>query len=196
MFEWLSQRDDSKHIVEINLQTPRQLFNTFDPSPFHEKDLDSEAERYIVDSVDEIPLHKHVHLIIHLPEQAIVSDMAKQFKEAIQRYFIYRASEAKHHLRRCFREGRISLLVGFSFLLSCLMIRELILAYGESFFYGMLAEGFLITGWVALWHPLDVFLYQWWPLLRRYRLLHKISQLSVEVTPSSSTPFYPESHKT
>jgi len=195
MFKWFSQDDDTKFLVEINLQTPRQLFNTFDPSPFHEKDLDGAAERYIVDAVDEIPIHKPVHLVIHLPENVIVSEMAKQFQDAIQRYFAYRASEANHQLRRCFREGRIALLVGFSFLLTCLMMRELLLPYGEGFFKSLLAEGFLITGWVALWHPLDVFLYHWWPLLRRYRLLNKISQLSVEVTASSSSSFYPENHK-
>jgi hypothetical protein len=32
-----------------------------------------------------------------------------------------------------------------------------------------LDEGFVIAGWVALWYPLDVLLYQRWPL-RRERL--------------------------
>lgn len=188
-FQWLAKKDETPYLLEINLQTPKQLFNTFDPSPFHEKDLDAAAERYIVDSVDELALHKPVHLLIHLPENIIVSDMAKQFKEAIQRYFSYRASEARHHLRRCFREGRIALFVGVCFLLTCLMIRELFLPHTQGFFYRLLSEGFLIIGWVALWHPLDIFLYHWWPLLRRYRLLKKISRLSVEVIPSSSAPF-------
>ena len=191
-FNWFSQRDETKFLVEINLQTPRQLFNTLDPSPFHEKDLDSAAERYIIDSADELALHKPLNLLIHLPENTITHETAKHFQDSIQRYFTFRASEASLHLRRCFRDGRIALLVGFSFLLSCLMIRELLLTYGEGFFYDFLAEGFLITGWVALWHPLDIFLYQWWPLLRRHRLLDKISQLSVEVTPSSSQTFYSE----
>jgi hypothetical protein len=188
-FNWFSQRDETKVVVEISLQTPRQLFNTLDPSPFHERDLDSAAERYIVDSADESAPNKPVHLLIHLPENMITPATAEHFQDSVQRFFTFRAKEAKLHLRRCFREGRIALLVGFMFLLSCLMIRELILPLGDGFFYDFLAEGFLITGWVALWHPLDVFLYQWWPLLSRYRLLNKISQLSVEVTPSSSQTF-------
>jgi hypothetical protein len=41
--------------------------DSFDPSPFHERDLDEDAEAYIVDSVDEFPLQKRLRLIIHLP---------------------------------------------------------------------------------------------------------------------------------
>ena len=189
IFNWLAKQDETPYKLEINLQTSKQLFNTFDPSPFHEKDLDAAAERYIVDSVDELALHKPVHLLIHLPQSEIVPDIANQFREAIRGFFIYRASEARHHLRRCFRDGRIALIVGVSFLLSCLLIRELLLPFTEGFLYRLLTEGFLIIGWVALWHPLDIFLYHWWPLLRRYRLLKKISRLSVEVTQSSSAQF-------
>ena len=29
------------HRIELNLQNVNQLFNTMDPSPFHEKDLDA-----------------------------------------------------------------------------------------------------------------------------------------------------------
>ena len=39
--------------IEIKLSRMQQLFNSFDPSPFHERDLDQDAEAYIVDSVDE-----------------------------------------------------------------------------------------------------------------------------------------------
>ena len=32
------------HHLELNLHELDQLFNTMDPSPFHEKDLDHDAE--------------------------------------------------------------------------------------------------------------------------------------------------------
>jgi len=191
---WRSKKSETPHRIEINLQTPRQLFNTFDPAPFHEKDLDSAAERYIVDFSDDLPINTPIHLVIHLPEDMIVQNMAAQFQDAIQRYFRYRAGEAGHQLRRCFREGRTAFLVGIIFLLSCLALRGLVLSYSQGLLQGMLAEGILIMGWVALWHPIDVFLYHWRPLLRRYKLLKKISRLSVEVKPSYSQSFYPDSH--
>lgn len=182
-------KDGSTHQINIKLHSPKQLFNTFDPSPFHEKDLDLAAERYIINAVDEHALKKPLHLVIHLPEQEISVDMADQFREAIQGFFSYRANEAKHQLRRCFRDGRIALFVGLCFLLTCLLLRELLIPHTQGFVFRLLSEGFLIIGWVALWYPLDIFLYHWWPLLRRYRLLKKISRLSVELAPFSSTRF-------
>jgi hypothetical protein len=45
----------------------------------------------------------------------------------------------------------------------------------------MLAEGMLIVGWVAMWGPLDVFLYGWWPIARRRRLFSRLMRLDVEL---------------
>lgn len=36
------------HRIQIKLHDLNQLFNTMDPSPFYEKDLDADAEKFIV----------------------------------------------------------------------------------------------------------------------------------------------------
>ena len=46
--------EGSSRLIEIELRDLRQLFNTLDPAPFHERDLDPEAESYIVDALREI----------------------------------------------------------------------------------------------------------------------------------------------
>lgn len=186
---WLFVKESAPYRVEISLQTPRQLFNTFDPSPFHEKDLDPAAERYIIDAVDMMPISRPIHLLVHLPESEITQDSAQQFQTAISNYFSYRAWGMMNNLRRSFREGRVACLVGLIFLVSCSLIRQIVMTYGDGFSHEMLAEGLLIIGWVALWRPADILLYDWWPILRRYRLLTKISRLTVEVRPTHSRAF-------
>jgi hypothetical protein len=44
-----------------------QLFNSLDPSPFHERAPDQDAEYYIVGSTEEAPRHYLLRLVIHLP---------------------------------------------------------------------------------------------------------------------------------
>ena len=44
------------HRVELNLRDVNQLFNTIDPSPFREKDLDRDAEEFMVSWTREFPL--------------------------------------------------------------------------------------------------------------------------------------------
>ena len=60
--------------IEIRLSQPQQLFNSLDPSPFHERDLDQDAEAYIVDSADEYPLKSPLMLVIYLPADQIQDD--------------------------------------------------------------------------------------------------------------------------
>lgn len=42
------------YVIEMKLREVRQLFDTLDPSPFHEKDLDAAAEEYLVSAAREL----------------------------------------------------------------------------------------------------------------------------------------------
>ena len=44
-----------------------------------------------------------------------------------------------------------------------------------------LEESLKIGGWVAMWHPMEVYLYGWWPLRRIGRIYQKLSSIPVEV---------------
>jgi hypothetical protein len=57
--------------IEINLNRLSQLFNSLDPSPFHERDLDQDAEDYIVGSAEEAPRQHPLRLVIHLPAEQL-----------------------------------------------------------------------------------------------------------------------------
>ncbi len=47
----------------------------------------------------------------------------------------------------------------------------------------VLDEGLVIAGWVAMWGPIDVFLYGWWPIASKRRLLARLARIDVEVRP-------------
>jgi hypothetical protein len=74
------------------------------------------------------------------------------------------------------------LVIGLGFLVVCLFARELLASSGSAV-SRVLAEGFLIAGWVAMWGPIDVFLYGWWPIAGRRRLLARLARIDVEVRP-------------
>lgn len=46
-------KEGDNYLVEIKLNEVRQLFNSFDPAPFRDKDMEASAESYIVDSVQD-----------------------------------------------------------------------------------------------------------------------------------------------
>ena len=47
--ESIFKNEDGYFLIEIRLSNLVQFFNSLDPSPFRDKDLDDDAERYIVD---------------------------------------------------------------------------------------------------------------------------------------------------
>ena len=56
------------HKIELKLRDVGQIFNSMDPSPFNEKDLDHDAEEFIVSWAHEYSLAEPVSLKIHLEQ--------------------------------------------------------------------------------------------------------------------------------
>ena len=166
--------------IEINLSRLPQLFNSLDPSPFLERDLDRDAEDYIVGSAEEAPRQYPLALVIHLPADQLPT-CQPDLREAIHNYFAYRRDQEDRRLRLLFRDGRIALLIGLGFLFCCVLLRELANSFGNDTASDIFGEGMLIIGWVAMWRPLEIFLYEWVPIRRRCRILAKLAEMPVIV---------------
>ena len=46
--------------------------------------------------------------------------------------------------------------------------------------WSLLRESLVIGGWVAMWRPLEIYLYDWWPR-RIGRIYEKLSRVPVEI---------------
>lgn len=57
---------DTTAVIELRLREVAQLFNSLDPSPFLERDLDVKAEEFIESWAAEIPSHRELALRVHL----------------------------------------------------------------------------------------------------------------------------------
>lgn len=169
------------HRIEVNLRDVGQLFNTMDPSPFHEKDLDHDAEEFIVSWAQEIPVREPVSLIVHLAEWPKDQEPQPLVERAIHHYFDYRARMKRRELRQLMREGWQSLIIGLLFLSGCLLAGEALGRQQPGTLLSLLRESLAIGGWVAMWRPLEIYLYEWWPLHRRGRIHEKLSRMPVEV---------------
>lgn len=171
-------RENGTWLIEIKLRELRQLFHHLDPAPFREKDLEPAAEAYIEDAVREIGTREPCKLVVHLPAAEHESEDARTLPEAVGHYFEYRAQQARADLHQLLWRGIASLFIGLAFLFACLWLRHSLAAVGG---YGVLPEGLLIIGWVALWRPVEIFLYDWWPIRRRQRRFEAIARMPVEV---------------
>ena len=76
----------------IKLNELAQLFNSMDPSPFHDRDLDRDAEAFIVSWAQEHAKAQPFELVIHLAKRDGLPEGDEVMVErSVQHYFQYRA---------------------------------------------------------------------------------------------------------
>jgi hypothetical protein len=171
--------------MQIHLRTIEQLFNTLDPSPFHERDLDADAEDFLVGWASELPHRQELHLVLEveaLPAAGGSDASHAWVGEAIRHYFAGRALATRQVLRHLLRKGRITLTIGCVFLLACLTLAHALSGVAPgSLWHGALRESLSIGGWVAMWQPLQIYLYDWWPVREQLALYRRLSLMPVEV---------------
>lgn len=174
-------------LIEVRLTELNQLFNSMDASPFHERDLDHDAEEFIVSWAQEHSKRHDLRLLIHLTRPPADRGKAEKLvRDSVAHYFSYRSDMILHDLRRLMWEGRVSLIIGLLFLGLCQSVATFLLPVGGHW-GGMAREGLTIMGWVAMWKPLDICLYRWWPLLALRRLYQRLHRMPVEIRCSNTT---------
>lgn len=168
--------------IELRVERVSQLFNMLDPFPFRERDIDADAEAFIVDWARELPRDGRLVIVVHLPAAEADTPEARGLPEALTNYFAAREAMLAAELRELFRVGRLSLAIGCVVLAVCLALARVVSSLmGFERLYGFAAEGLLILGWVALWRPMEIFLYDWWPIARQRRLYRRLAAAGVEV---------------
>ena len=169
-------------VIEIRVAELRQLFNAIDPSPFSQRDLDPRTEEFIVDWARDLPVDKRWALVVHLDRPAGRADEGAALREAIHEYFGQRVVASKRKLRELFHRGRISLVIALAFLTASIAVGDVVARHlGDGRLGEVIREGCLIGGWVAMWRPLEVFLYDWWPIRAEGRLLQRLSMMPVSI---------------
>jgi len=182
--ESLYKKENGRILIEIKLSSVVQLFNSFDPAPFHEKELDSAAEHYIVDIVKDFPKKTQFKIIIYLPPDIVATERARTIPRAIRNHFEYKVLVTERRFRAHFKHGRTTLLIGLSFLTIALLARQLVSTLQNHFFAQLFADALLIFGWAAMWEPITVLLYELSPVIQQKKTYEKISRMEIDVIPS------------
>ena len=176
----MSKRNPLIHQIELRIGTLSELFNSMDPTPFHHCDLDTDAQAYLESWAMTYPSDSHFRVIVHIADMP-EEDPEPTVRDAIHNYFDYKAIVNRRNLRLLLVEGRTSLLIGVGFLAACLISADLLANFGTNAFSRVLKESLVIGGWVAMWRPMQIFLYEWWPLVRRGRIYRNLTQSRVHV---------------
>jgi hypothetical protein len=169
-------------VIEIHVGELKQLFNSIDPSPFRNRDLDRDAEDFIVGWAKDLPGDVPLALVVDLDRDAGLPDEAAVLRDAIHEFFRQRAETYRRRLRELLRRGRRSLLIGLTVLAGAIALGDFLATILKTSRIGeIMRESLTIGGWVSMWRPLEIFLYDWWPIRREAQLSDRLAAMPVRI---------------
>ena len=175
-------------VIEVHVGELRQLFDAIDPSPFRERDLDPKAEEFIVGWAKDLPRDAELALVVDLDREAGLPDEAAVLRDAIHEFFRHRAETYRQRLRELFRVGRSSLMIGLVALAGAIALGDFLANLMKGSRIGeIVRESLTIGGWVSMWRPLEVFLYDWWPIRNEARLSDRLAVMPVRIRYANAT---------
>lgn len=169
------------HVLELRVRELQQLFNSLDPTPFLDKDLDGACEAFIENWALALPQSCHLQLTIHVGQVPVPEGAAELVATAIHHHYAYKVELSQDELRQLLRLGRACLGIGLCFVATCLLLAEAIATVVAGPLARIAKESLTIIGWVAMWRPVQIFLYDWWPLKGRTKTFENLRFARVHV---------------
>jgi hypothetical protein len=167
--------------IEIRLRAFSQLF-ALDPSPFRAGSLRPEAEEYLLQRVNDLPKNQPLRIVLHLPPAEAAQRSPADIAAALSNHFANRATMESKKIRELFRNGRRAAAIGFVVWSFCLFLAwHIPNVFPVRPLTHIVQQSFVILGWVAMWKPVEIILYDWLSPSRRQRLLRRLSAAEIIV---------------
>lgn len=166
-------------IIPIQVRDLKQLFDSRDPAPFFERDLDDDAAEYIIDSL--VDLGRNAARI-EITFTTLLSDLDEEsLRTAIHRHFEYQLRRQSIRHRQLLKEGFAALILGLLILVFLSMGVSKLPLPDSSPTTTTFHQGLMILGWVVLWRPFDILVYSWWPFLSNKHVLQKLTKIPINI---------------
>lgn len=165
-------------VIEVTVDGPNELFESLDRGTDWGRHLNERVEQFIVHRAEEQRLPKYM-LVVRIPEVALSRSDSTALATGIRQHFVHRANEERAKVQTLIRDGKRDLMTGSVFLFVCGIVGLVgvnVLPRAIGLF---LEQGLLILGWVALWRPVDLLLYELRPLRLRRDVLDALSKMDV-----------------
>jgi hypothetical protein len=165
--------------IKLNLLNIHELLR----SPFsltRKRILNNDAEEFIVEEAEALPRKGAINMKIHLAlsEAKHKDDIAT----AIHGHFCYRREQSQKKYKRILQYGWRTFFIALGLLAVIYSLTEFAIWFvPDNRLVLFIRESFIILGWVALWRPMELLLYDWYPIKREINLFHRLEQSNVQV---------------
>jgi len=142
--------------------------------------LHPDVEEFIIEESEKLQRNSDFHITIQITEEQ--SFNMKEISFIIHKHFKNKRDQSSYEIKKILRLGWRSLFIGFAFLIIMFLLTKTLMTFlPENPLMVTLRELFIILGWVALWRPAELLLYEWRPYKRNEKLFDRIAKCRVQV---------------
>lgn len=164
--------------IAIRIRSLAQLFDALDPAPLQERALERNAESYILACAGKHRPTEPLRLLVHLPES--LRALAADATDAVHEHFRRAHAQGERTFRRRLRIGGFTLALALGVLAGSFWLRSLLSDVEASTLVQGLGEGLLILGWMVMWRPVEILLWEHWESHLDHAMLRRLASIPVE----------------
>ncbi len=172
---------EGKRWIEVRVKSAQQLFDARDPAPFRDRDLDDDFVEWINSSAREFSNQTPLKIVIYVEENEKSELSSEAIRESIRSFYSYKIELQRGDLKDFIRRAQIFFAVGLIVLVACLTGAQNLPQSQPPGALGILREGLVIFGWVSIWKPIELILFDWYPLYEKLRLFKKLEKTEIDL---------------
>ena len=180
-------------VVELELPEADYLFSVPETNPLKEGSVFEPGMETIYDFARKGKVRDAI-LLKFLPGEKITPELEPRIRSAIRRYCQFQIEKITDNLEIETRLGRRTLYYGISILVICLLLSGLGFLISSNatnpYLYalgGFMYNGFMIIGWVSLWTPTSMLVFERWPDWISRNTYEHLRDMQIEILPVSGT---------
>ena len=175
---WPRTRDElNESPIQVRVATVEHIFNPMDPTPLEERSLNQEVADWIEEWAEDLEKDEPITLEI-LVADGRFAGREQAIMNGLHNHFEYREWQADRELRKLLRQGRFSLLIGI-FAIAGFNAASRVIGTSANPVIEVIHDGLSVLGWVSMWKPLEILLYDWWPIRRERRACRRLAEATV-----------------
>jgi hypothetical protein len=171
------RREEDTRVIDVRVHRVEQLFDNRDPAPFRDRDLDPELSDYLLEAGEDLGEEARIRVVFWLDEMP-ASD---EIEQAYRAHFADLIHQLRRRRAQSRRTAQIGLLFALSALIALLSVAQLVGSALPGFLGAALREGLIVSGWVLLWRPIEMLVYDWIPVRRERTIVARLLDAEINV---------------
>ena len=168
--------EDGQPVLDVRVESMEQLFDHRDPAPFRDRDLDPGLVEYLLDGARDLASATTLRIKIWLG-----TSPSDDVPQAVRAYFQHEIDRTNRQRREQVRAGLIGLTIAMAAVIVLITVAQAVDRRLTGTFGIALRETLVISGWVLMWRPIDLLIYDRFTWVRNRRILESIRDAVIVV---------------